>query len=98
MKELHVSYKEKYPQHKVGLSIFCELHPKRCATISSPGGHSVRVYTYNQNTKLLIDDLCTVINKLLKEKAREHISDKEVDTTEVQVPKFIQGSDGRDCL
>ena len=43
LKELYQSYKEKFSQHKIGLSKFSELRPKWCVTISSSGTHSVCV-------------------------------------------------------
>ena len=85
LKELYIAYKEKYPQHKVGLSKFCELRTKWCVTVSSSGTHSVCVCTHHQNTKLLVDGLCAVVNRQLKRKAKEQES--EEDNT-IEVEKF----------
>ena len=33
LKELYVVYKERCPDHKIGLSKFCKLCPKWCMTV-----------------------------------------------------------------
>ena len=35
LKELYAAYKKRYPYHKMGLSNFYKLHPKRCVTVLS---------------------------------------------------------------
>lgn len=49
LKELYSSYKEKFPNDKVGFSKFCELRPKWCVTVGQPGTHSVCVCSIHQN-------------------------------------------------
>ena len=54
---LKVSYqsnKEKFPEHKIGLSKFCELWSKWCIRISSSCNHFVCFCTVHQNTKWLM--------------------------------------------
>ena len=75
LKELYQSYKEKFSQHKIGLSKFCELQPKWCVTISS-GTHSVCVCTVHQNTKLIVDAFCSAINKSIKKRGRDFYKNK----------------------
>ena len=48
LKELYHSYKEKFSQHKIGLSKFCELWPKWCIPTSSSGTHSLCVCTVHK--------------------------------------------------
>ena len=38
---IYVAYKEKYHDHKIGLSNFCKLRPKWCVTILLSGAYSV---------------------------------------------------------
>lgn len=57
LNELHIMYKEIYPQSKVGLSKFCELRPKECVTVGARGTHSVCVCTIHQNVKLMLADI-----------------------------------------
>ena len=80
LKELYVAYKERYPDHKIGLSKFCELRPKWCVTVLSSGTHSVCVCTQYQNTKLLADSFCSAVKTKLKRKAEE--------SEDKNVPKF----------
>ena len=72
LKELHCAYKEKYPHHKIGLSKFCQLRPKWCITVSSSGSHSVCVCQIHQNTKLMVDGYCSVINRAIKRQEQAH--------------------------
>ena len=51
LKELYQSSEEKFPQHKIGLSMFCKFRPKWWVTISSSSTHSVCVCTVHQNIK-----------------------------------------------
>lgn len=60
LNELHIMYKEIYPQSKVGLSKFCELRPKECVTVGARGTHSVCVCTIHQNVKLMLADIPAV--------------------------------------
>ena len=76
LKELYQSYKEKFSQHKIGLSKFCELRPKWCIPISSSGTHSVCVCTVHQNTKLIADAFCSAINKSIKKCERDFYKNK----------------------
>ena len=54
LKELHLSFKENYPENKVGFSKFCMLRPKWCVSAGSAGTHSVCVCTIHQNVVLLL--------------------------------------------
>lgn len=69
LNELHCAYKNKYPQHRIGLSKFSQLRPKWCVTVSSSGAHSVCVCTIHQNTKLMVDAYCNVINRTINKTA-----------------------------
>ena len=69
LKELHQAYKEKFPQHKIGVSKFCQLRPKWCVTVTSAGTHSVCVCTNHQNPKLMVDAFCNAINKSVEPRA-----------------------------
>ena len=60
LKELYVAYKERYPDHKIGLSKLCEIRPKWCVTVSPSDTHSGCVCTHHENTKLLVDCFCSV--------------------------------------
>ena len=54
LKELYAAYKLKYPDHKVGFSIFCSLRPKWCVLAGPKGTHSVCMCTIQQNVKLML--------------------------------------------
>ena len=54
LRELYVSFKEKYPNLKVGFSKFASLKPRECVFVRSCGTHTVCVCTYHQNAKLSI--------------------------------------------
>lgn len=54
LNELHVLFKQKYPETKIGLSKFCQLRPKECITVGARGTHSVCVCTQHQNVKLML--------------------------------------------
>ena len=82
LKELCVAWKERYPDHKIGLSKFCELLSKWYVTVSSCGAHFVCVCTHHQITKLLVDYFCSVVKTQLKRKAEEPEDKNE------EVPKF----------
>ena len=75
LKELYQAYKEKFPQHKIGLSKFCQLRPKWCVTVTSAGTHSVCVCTNHQNPKLMVDAFCNVINRSIKSRERAYIKE-----------------------
>ena len=72
LKELYCAYKEKYPLHKVGLSKFCQLRPKWCVTVSSSGTHSVCVCQIHQNSKLMVEGYCNVLNRTIKRRERAY--------------------------
>ena len=55
LNELFSLYKQKYPAHKIGRSMFCSLRPKWCVLPGSSGTHSVCVCKYHQNIKLMIE-------------------------------------------
>lgn len=55
VKVLHRMFKEKYPEHSLGVSKFSELRPKWCVLAGSSGTHSVCVCTIHQNVKIMID-------------------------------------------
>ena len=76
LKKLYQSYKEKFSQHKIGLSKFCELRLKWCIPISSSGTHSVCVCTVHQNTTLIADAFCSAINKSIKKRGRDFYKNK----------------------
>jgi hypothetical protein len=52
LKELHLEYLKRTGD-KIGFSKFCELRPKWCVTVASPGSQSVCVCQYHQNAKLM---------------------------------------------
>ena len=52
--ELHLSFKERNPNVKVGFSKFCMLRPNWCVTVGASGVHSVCVCTAHQNITLLL--------------------------------------------
>ena len=54
LRELHVAFREKYPQDKISFSKFCTLRPKWCVTAWCSGTHSVCVCTIHQNVILQI--------------------------------------------
>lgn len=54
LRELYVSFKEKYANLKVGFSKFASLKPRECVFVKSCGTHTVCVCTYHQNAKLSI--------------------------------------------
>lgn len=54
LNELFVSFKQKYPDHKIGRSAFCSLRPKWCVLPGSAGTYNVCVYKYHQNVKLML--------------------------------------------
>ena len=56
LKELHVAFREKYPEDKISFSKFCTLRPKWCVTAGCSGTHSVCICTIHQNVILLIDE------------------------------------------
>ena len=55
LNELYSIYKQKYPDHKIGRSVFCALRPKWCVLPGSSGTHSVCVCKHHQNPKLMIE-------------------------------------------
>ena len=76
LKELYQSYKEKFSQHKIGLSKFCKLRPMWGIPISSFSTHSVCVCTVHQNTKFIVDAFCSAINKSIKKRERDFYKNK----------------------
>ena len=71
LKELYGACKERYPDHKIGFSKFCELRYKWCVTVSLCGTHFACVCTHHQIVKLLIDYFCSAVKTQLKRKAEE---------------------------
>lgn len=55
LNELYVSFKESYPDEKIGFSTFAKLHPKHCVLAGANGIHSVCVCIIHQNCKLMLD-------------------------------------------
>ena len=53
LKEAYASFKEQFPNDKIGFSKFAELRPKECVLPGSAGTHSVCVCTTHQNMKLM---------------------------------------------
>lgn len=68
LNELFVMFREKYPEMKIGRSMFCSLRPKWCVLPGSSGTHSVCVCKYHQNIKLIIEGakINTTYKDLLK--------------------------------
>lgn len=50
------SFKDKFPDIKVGFSKFAELRPKHCVLAGSSGTHTVCVCTTHQNIKLMMEN------------------------------------------
>lgn len=57
LKEIYVSYKDRYPNDNIGFSKFCQLRPKWCVTVTSSGSHSVCVCQQHENMKLIVSAL-----------------------------------------
>lgn len=55
LKELHILFKESYPQNIISFSAFAKLRPKHCILPGASGTHSVCVCTIHQNCKLMLD-------------------------------------------
>ena len=75
LKELYLAYKEKFPQHKIKLSKFCQLRPKWCVPVSSAGTHSVCVCKIHQNAKLMVDAFCNTINTVIKRRKQAYFKE-----------------------
>ncbi len=43
LKEIHLEFKKRHPDLKIGFSSFCALRPKWCVTVDSAGTHNVCV-------------------------------------------------------
>ena len=56
-KLLHINFKERDLDVKIGFSKFCTFCPKWCGIAGSSGTHLVCVFTTHQNTILLVDAL-----------------------------------------
>lgn len=56
LRELYVTFKEKYPEAKIGFSIFCTLRPKHCVFAGSRGTLNICVCTIHQNPRLMLED------------------------------------------
>jgi hypothetical protein len=54
LREMHQSFKSKYPSVNIGFAKFAELRPRNCIIAASSGTHSVCVCTAHQNVKLMI--------------------------------------------
>ena len=55
LRDMHVAFKEKYPNAKLWFSRFCTFQPKWCVLAGSSGTHSVYVCSIHQNAILLVD-------------------------------------------
>ena len=59
LSELYSTFRDKYPNIKIGFSKFCTLRPKWCVLAGSSGSHSVThsvsVCSTHQNAVLLVD-------------------------------------------
>ena len=55
LRDMHVAFKEKYPNVKLQFSRFCTFRPKWCVLARSSGTHSVYVCSIHQNAVLLVD-------------------------------------------
>ena len=55
LRDMHVAFKEKYPNVKLQFSRFCTFRPKWCVLARSSGTHSVYVCSIHQNPVLLVD-------------------------------------------
>jgi hypothetical protein len=53
LRELYATFKEQYPETKVGLSSFLSLRPPECFSLTSKGYHNVCVCIHHENVKLL---------------------------------------------
>ena len=51
LREVHREFKERFPDCKVGFSIFAELRPEHCVLAEASGTHLVCVCTIHQNIK-----------------------------------------------
>lgn len=56
LKEIYFSFKNKYPDLKIGFSKFAELRPSNCILVGQSGTHSVCVCTIHQNVKLMFEN------------------------------------------
>ncbi|XP_044597473.1 uncharacterized protein LOC123274038 [Cotesia glomerata] len=54
LKELHKTFKSRYPEIKIGFSSFASLRPKYCILAGGCGTHTVCVCSIHQNIKLMI--------------------------------------------
>ena len=54
LKELYALFKEAYPEQKLSFSKYASLRPKWCFSAGPKGTHSVCIYSYHQNIKLLM--------------------------------------------
>ena len=61
LSEICVHFKEGNPNVSVGFSTFATLQLKWCVTVGASGSHSIGVYTYHQNVKLML----SVVNPAL---------------------------------
>ena len=55
LRDMHVAFKEKYPNVKLRFSRFCTFRPKWCVLARFSGTHSVYVCSIHQNAVLLVD-------------------------------------------
>ncbi len=53
LKEVYCSFKDAFPDKKIGFSKFAELRPQHCFLAGASGTHSVCVCTIHQNMKLM---------------------------------------------
>ena len=66
LKELFSSFREKFPEIKIGFSKFCSLRPKWCILPGAAGTHSVCVCTIHQNAKLILSPIGAKYRELTK--------------------------------
>ena len=55
LKELHAIFKERFPERKLGFSMFASLRSKWYIPVDPKGTHSACVCTMYQNAKLMLD-------------------------------------------
>ena len=56
LKEAHKTFKDRFPEMKVGFSKFAKLHPKYSILAGQSKTHSICVSTMHQTIKLMIEN------------------------------------------
>ena len=59
LKEAYTTFKERYPDIKIGFSKFCSLRPKWCITVGSIGKHSACICAIHQKVILIVQAAAT---------------------------------------